>query len=98
MTLEVRSASEASLLPPAHLLTERQARAMGIPGPKAKGTEASGLLMTDGSPKEARKRGVTETETMARKVLVDVCARLDLRQVLISHSPHQCPQVAKVAE
>ena len=34
--------------------------------------------MTDGSPKEARQRGVMETEMMEMEVLADPCAGLDV--------------------
>jgi len=54
--------------------------------------------MTDGSPKEARQRGVMETEMMEMEVLADPCAGLDVGPVLYCQSTCQRLEAAKVAE
>lgn len=54
--------------------------------------------MRDGSPKEVKQRGVTETEMMEMEVLADSCAGLDVGPVLDWQSTWQCIEAAKVAE
>ena len=54
--------------------------------------------MRDGSPKEVKQRGVTETEMMEMEVLADPCAGLDVGPALDWQSTWQCLEAAKVAE